>query len=37
LTVSFTLPFNIDTDGDGFSDKVEVDAQTDPLNPNVYP
>jgi len=32
-----TDPFNSDTDGDGFDDKVETLAKTDPNNSAVYP
>ncbi len=37
FTVSFTLPFNADTDGDSFTDKAEVDAGTDPLSATSHP
>lgn len=32
-----TRPGRADTDGDGFSDRVEVDAGTDPTNPSSHP
>ena len=32
-----TKPNESDSDGDGYSDGVEVAAGTDPLNPNSYP
>jgi hypothetical protein len=32
-----TDPFKADTDGDGYNDKVETDAKTDPNNPASFP
>ncbi len=32
-----TDPFNADTDGDGYDDKVESDSGSDPNNPESYP
>jgi hypothetical protein len=32
-----TDPFKADTDGDGYNDKVETDANTDPNNPASFP
>jgi hypothetical protein len=32
-----TDPFKADTDGDGYDDKVETDAKTDPNNPASFP